>query len=243
MLDQDFLEKAILSVAFLCQTLPKQMVAIKNIHSINIFCSDFLATRTGLTIDQLVGKKIWLSLYEGDETFEKVLMAEDQAIISSRVPKVILKINRFCDGLMPYLAIKTPLINPETNNVVGILSQGYEIGTANLTKNIIQKMDSHKKTVHLKDRPKLSKREKEIIFFFMANLSSQEIADIIGAHEGKSLTKSTIDSVFNHQLYLKFDVYNRVALYQKLQTLGYDQLIPKTLLSKMSVMLDVMQTY
>ena len=243
MLDQDFLEKAILSVAFLCQTMPKQMVTINDIHSVTIFCSDFLATRTGLTMDQLVGKKIGVSLYEGDEIFEKILMAEDQAIINGRVPKALLKVSKFCDGLAPHLAIKTPLINPETNNVVGILTQGYEMGTTNLTKNIIQKMDSHKKTDHLKNRPKLSKREKEIIFFFMANLSSQEIADIIGEHEGNPITKSTIDSVFNDQLYLKFDVYNRVALYQKLQALGYDQLIPKTLLSKMSVMLDVMQTY
>lgn len=243
MLDQDFLEKTLLSVAFLCQTMPKQMVTIKDIHSVIVFCSDFLATRANLTMDQLVGKKILVSLHEGDETVEKVAMAEDQSVINSRVPKVILKVNKFCDGLTPHLAIKTPLINPETNNVVGILTQLHDFVTTNLTQNIIPKMDGHKKTDHLKNGPKLSKREKEIIFFFMAHLSSQEIADIIGKHEGKPLTKSTIDSVFNDQLYLKFDVYNRVALYQKLQTLGYDQLIPQTLLSKMSVMLDVMQTY
>lgn len=243
MLDQDFLEKTILSVTFLCQAMPKQMVAIKGIHSVNIFCSDFLAARAGFAMNELIGKKIWSSLYDDDETFEKILIAEDEAIINSREPKIVLKVNRFCDGLVPYLAMKTPIINPETNNVVGILIQGYEIGTTNLIQNIIKKMDSHKKAANLKNKPKLSKREKEIIFFFMANLSSQEIADIIGEHEGKSITKSTIDSVFNDQLYLKFDVYSRVALYQKLQSLGYDQLIPQALLSSMSVMLDNMQTY
>ncbi len=60
---------------------------------------------------------------------------------------------------------------------------------------------------------------------------------------GKSITKSTVDSIFNDQLYAKFDVYSRIALYKKLQSLGYDQLIPKELLSTKSIMLDIMKAY
>lgn len=77
----------------------------------------------------------------------------------------------------------------------------------------------------------------------MANLSSQEIADMIYEIEGKKIAKSTVDSLFNDQLYTKFDVYSRLALYKRLQALGYDQLTPKELLSTTSKLLDVMRIY
>lgn len=107
------------------------------------------------------------------------------------------------------------------------------IGTALLKKH----------QLNASEFPKLSKREKQVIFFFMANLSSLEIAEMIYKIEGKKVAKSTIDSLFNDQLYAKFDVYSRPALYQKLQAMGYDQLTPKEVLSPTSRMLDAMRIY
>ncbi len=219
------------------------MITVKDLNSVIVFCSDYLSTLTGVSLNQLLGKKIWLSLYDNDMNFEKIIVDEDQVIINSREPKLVLKINRFCQGLMPYLAIKAPIINPETNHVVGVLFQGWEICTTALTTHLTSTFQSHKKTKNLSDRPKLSKREKEVIFFFMANLSSQEIAEMLHIIGGKPISKSTVDSIFNDQLYEKFDIYSRIALYKKLQSLGYDQLIPKELLSIKSIMLDLMKAY
>ena len=243
MLDQDFLKRAISAAAFLSEATPKQMIAVRDLNSVIIFCSDYLSTMTGLPLDQLLGKKIWLSLYDNDMDFEKVIVDEDQVIINGREPKLVLKINRFCQGLTPYLAIKTPIINPETNHVVGVLFQGWEICTTALTTHLISTLQSPKKIKNVSNQQKLSKREKEVIFFFMANLSSQEISEMLYKIGGKSITKSTVDSIFNDQLYAKFDVYSRIALYKKLQSLGYEQLIPKELLSTKSIMLDIMKAY
>ena len=242
MLDQDFLTHAISSVTFLSRAMPKQMIAIKDLNSTYIFCSDYLAKLTSSAISDLIGKKVWLSLYDDDPSFEKIIIEEDQKIINSREPNVLLKINKFCTGLMSYLAVKTPLINPETNHVVGILFQGFEIGLTDLT-TVVKNLTPPKKLVELHDLPKLTKREKQIVFFFMANLSSHEIAEMLYTIEGKRISKSTIDSIFNDQLYLKFDVYNRVALYKKLQSLGYEKMIPKELLSPKSIMLDIIHAY
>lgn len=243
MLDHDFLKHAVSALAFLSEAAPKQMIAVKDLNSVIIFCSDYLSTLTGLSPNQLLGKKVWLSLYDNDMDFEKIIVEEDQVIINSREPKLVLKINRFCQGLMPYLAIKMPIINPKTNNVVGVLFQGWEICTTALTTHLTNTSQSQNKTKNLSNRPKLSKREKEVIFFFMANLSSQEIAEILHKIGGKPIAKSTVDSLFNDQLYAKFDVYSRITLYKKLQSLGYDQLIPKELLSTKSIMLDIMKAY
>lgn len=243
MIDQDFLKRAIAAAAFLSEAAPKQMIAVRDLNSVIIFCSDYLSTLTGIPLNQLLGKKIWLSLYDNDMDFEKIIVDEDQLIVNSREPKLVLKINRFCQGLTPYLAIKTPIINPETNHVVGVLFQGLEICTTALTAHLTSTLQSPKKIKNVSNQPKLSKREKEVIFFFMANLSSQEIAEMLYKIGGKSITKSTVDSIFNDQLYAKFDVYSRIALYKKLQSLGYDQLIPKELLSTKSIMLDIMKAY
>lgn len=243
MLDKDVLTQAVSTATFLSKVMPKQMITVKDCNSVHIFCSEYLATLTGRTLDQLIGQKVWLPLYDDNVYFEKIILEEDQAIINSRESKLLLKINRFTTGLTPYLAMKSPLINPETDQVLGIFFQGLEIGVTSLITQLANTFHLKAETKNVCDLPHLSKREKEVIFFFMANLSSQEITEMLYKIEGKRVTKSTIDSIFNNQLYSKFDVYDRIALYQKLRSLGYDQLIPQELLSSMSIMLNTMRPY
>ncbi len=243
MSDHAFLAKVVASVEFLSKAMPKQMLSIKDIHSKHIFCSDFTAELIGIKPSQIIGKKIWLPLYDNDASFEDILVAEDQMIIQSREAKVVLKINRIHSELVPYTCIKAPLINPETNNVVGLFFQGFEMVETLFQKHAIKTLVSDKNSMNLSNLPHLSKREKQVVFFFMANLSSQEIAEMIYKIERKKVAKSTIDSLFNDQLYAKFNVYSRPELYKKLQELGYDQLTPKELLTRSSTILDVMRIY
>ena len=79
---------------------------------------------------------------------------------------------------------------------------------------------------------KLTQREKEVIFFFMANCSSYEIAINIGKIYNKSISKSTIDSIFSNQLYLKFNVISRIQLQEELAKLGYATILPKSVINK-----------
>lgn len=242
MLDNEFLEQAVQAATFLSLASPKQIITVKNADSVHVFCSDYLAKLTGIELDQLLGKKVWLPLYDNDSNLEKTILAEDKEIMSHREGKMLLRINRFVSGLTPYLSLKIPLINPTTNHVVGLLFQGWEIG-ANLTTLMVASLNLTRKSIHLTKMPKLTKREKEVIFFFMSHLSSQEIADMLSNLEKKSMSKSTIDSIFNDQLYIKFKVHSRISLYKKLQSLGYDLLVPKELLSSTSIKLDIIQTY
>lgn len=243
MTDQMFLKKFITSVEFLSKAMPKQMLSVKDKNSVHIFCSDYFAGLIGIKPSQIIGKKIWLPLYDNDASFEEIITEEDQMIFSSREPKTVLKINKFHNGLIPYTCIKTPIINPNTNHAVGLLMQGFEVGTTFFKKHVVEIIEHEKYLASSSELPKLSKREKQVIFFFMANLSSQEIVEMIYKIEAKKIAKSTIDSLFNDQLYAKFDVYSRPALYKKLQSLGYDQLIPKELLAVASKILDVHRVY
>src|SRR4051812_9984055 len=106
MTDQDFLKQTLLAVTTLSQAMPTQMITVKDLNSVHIFCSDYLAKLTGVSSDQLIGKKVWLSHYDNDTSFEKIIVDEDQAIINIRETKIVFKINKFSTGLIPYLAMK-----------------------------------------------------------------------------------------------------------------------------------------
>lgn len=240
--DAAFLTTIVSSMAFLTRALPKQMISIKSCDSAVIFCSDYFAELIGIKPSEIIGNKFWSALYDDDMTFANIIAAEDQAVITSREQKAVLKINHFKQGLMPYLCIKTPIINPSTGNVAGLLIQGFEIGAASYLQKIMPTLTKTQKIVSA-SLPHLSKREKQVIFFFMANLSSQAIAEMLYQLEGKHISKSTIDSIFNDQLYAKFNVYSRPALYKKLQELGYDTKIPKDLLKNTSSLLEVAHAY
>ncbi len=247
MTDEEFLETAVSAVKFIAESSEKQIIGFKRADNFkNLYFSPYLLELSNLSEQEVLNKTVLLSTYGDDPNFEKIITEEDQAIVKSRESKVLLKVNQFKTGLVPYLCKKSPFINPETGNVVGILVQGFEIGLLSLNQHL-------KKSIHQKNSaqphlenpnlPRLTKREKQVIFFFMSHLSSQEIADVLAQMESKKISKSTIDCVFNDQLYLKFEVGSRPALYKKLQALGYDRMIPKENLSVSSNFLEVMRVY
>ena len=59
---------------------------------------------------------------------------------------------------------------------------------------------------------KLTKREREIIYFLSLNKTSKEIAQILSVLENKSLSPSTIVSIIDKKLYVKFGVNNIAGL-------------------------------
>ena len=186
-----------------------------------------------------MGKRVWMPIYDNDPNLIPQLEAQDQSVVSEKKAKVFLKVNRHNGTLEPYLCLKIPVIDPQTQQVVGIYAQGLAFSRVSLTA-LLKHQEKNK---HPDLNIKLSPREKQVIFLFLANLSSLEIAETIGKFEGKKISKSTIDSLFNDQLYIKFDVHSRPALYALLQERGYDRLIPKELLTGGSTELGELLVY
>ena len=236
----DFVKKVISAVEVLVYAVPKQMISIKDTDSNHIYCSPYLLDLMEARNDQVIGTKIWTPLYGDDPSFEKIIIDEDRAIIETKEPKILLKINKFKMGLTPYFCQKSPLINPVNNQVEGIIVQGYEVGLTNFKNHFlkaIQSKPSEFSNMHL------TKREKQVIYFFMSHLSSQEIADVLSDIEGKSISKSTIDCVFNEQLYPKFNAFSRPDLYHKLHKAGFENKIPQEMLQSGSFFLPILQVF
>jgi hypothetical protein len=242
-LDATHLLKVTEAAKILCQSLPKQMIAVKDLNSIHLFFSDYIAEFFQIKPDDIEGAKFFAPIYIEDPHFKQTIDDEDAWVIKNRQERVVLRVQHNLEELRPYACKKLPIINPETNNVVGVYVQGIELLHINFSRFPQKLFDYEDAFAERKDLPKLTRREKQVVFFFMANLSSQEIADVLGKIENKSLSKKTIDAVFSDQLYAKFAVYSRVGLYQKLLNLRYDELIPKELLTLSSFSISSIRSY
>lgn len=152
-------------------------------------------------------------------------------VLNKRQPKSYIRIHDFATGITPRTFVKSPIIAPVTEEVIGLFVQCFELGNISLEQNSpnIDKPINYPNIVNLSLN--LSKREKQLIYFCIAKLSSQEIADKISKIENKTISKNTIDNIFQNQLFAKFGVYSRLALYTKLIQLGYNRFIPKEILT------------
>ena len=156
-------------------------------------------------------------------------------VISSKTPKKLLVVRSFTNYLAKiFVASWSPVINPQTQNIVAIMVNAHPLEVCNMS-SILARFYKHGDTkIHEFNNTQLNltEREKQVIFFFMLNFSSQDIADMIAKIETKSISKNAIDQMFNKQLLPKFGVYSRKALYAKLQDLGYDRLLPHNVLQE-----------
>lgn len=153
------------------------------------------------------------------------------AISERRIVK-LLAVRSFPDsGAKMLVANLSPIINPTTNNIVGILGLIHNLEIFNLSSIIAQYYKSGELSVPTLDNVTLTEREKQTIFFFLLNLDSKSIAEILSRIEAKRISKNSLDQMFNKQLFPKFGVYNRKALYDKLIALGYNRLMPKNVLN------------
>ena len=223
------------------------MIGVKDINSVNVYCSQYFAETVGLSVKDIIGKIYFLSCYD---QFLDIVLDEDRVVIETKKTHTFLKVNKFHNIIKPIVIFKSPIINPNTNNVVGILFQGFEYSaTYNITHqisklyNIFNESELKYKISCNKKCIQLTKREKQVVFFFLAHLGSQEIANILYQIDNKKISKSTIDSIFTDKLYIKFNVNSRVALYTRLIELGYDKFIPQEVLIKGSLKLDTAHVY
>lgn len=237
--DNMFLQGVIYQVNSLMKILPKQLFSIKDLDATTIYMSEGLANFLQIEVSSIIGKVTLFSLYE-DPDIEQKIKEEDKKIINSRMAGTILKVNKINGSLKAYLCIKAPIINPETNHVVGLLVQVIESGIVNFMDNLLlENIECNSSDVV----PSLSKRERQVIFFFMAHFSSEEIVQALLKVSGKKITKNAVDNIFKDQIFPKFDVYSRVALYKKLKMFGFNHKVPQEILTGSSQLLTAVESY
>lgn len=240
------LESAIQAARLLADLMPKSMILLKDVSFINRYCSTYFADLMGMPIETVLGSGVQPGLYDDSSEIQSLLRMEDENIIKEKSPKLIFKVNRFPRGLTPYLLHKSPMIDPGNQKVIGLFCFGFEVSDLSLFQLLHNQTPPNKKiktTEVDKPLPVLTDREKQVIFLFLANLNSEDIGQILKKSDGNPVSKSTIDTIFTEQLYPKFSVHSRPALYQKLLLMGYSQYVPKAMLSTFSKVLGDIKIY
>jgi len=233
------LKQFINSIDNICHCLQDPMFAIKSIDSKTIYFSEYWAEQIGISKEVILGSIVCPGAYEVESDIEAQIKYEDQVVISEKQGIITVK-NNYLDGsIVPYYCQKSPIINPGTNKVIGILCQGYLMSLINVHQIL---MANTNQQLH-EASPKLTQREKQVVFLFLSQFGSQQIADTLTHIENKTVTKSTIDSIFNDKLYPKFNVFNRKDLYTKLNKLGFTSHIPQDLLKTNSIIIDNIKVY
>lgn len=227
--DADYLKNIIYATKILVEATANQntMIGIKNAQSEYLYISPYFLEQTKTNFDpQNTSISLW-------KNYPFNLVREDELkIMQLKQPMQFLVIDYFAGKLSPRIFIKIPIINPKTNNVVGIICQSIAYQQFNLNTNLNQALNTQDQKDDAKQllTPTLSARQKQVVFLFLNNLSSQEIANFINKTTDKSIKKTTIDSIFSEQLYPKFNVNNRTDLKQVLINLGFHLKVPENLL-------------
>lgn len=209
---------------------------------LNIIYSSPLYNKVFNCDSSIIGQQAFIVTNE--KHFAEQNEFDKEKIIKQRQKIRTLAVTEYNGIVQPFSLEKTPIINPDTDNVVGIYCYYEKLSFSSLQLQILRSLDIYKYSYHIDiAKYRLTQREKEAIFLFLAGLGSEDIASILAKVEGHNISKSAIDSLFRNQLFVKFEVYSRKALFDKFLHLGFDHYIPQTLLTKVELTIPELITY
>ena len=160
----------------------------------------------------------------------KINIFRNKSITEQKQVKILIA-RTLPTGTIIAVATYSPIFNPGTNNLVALHTEVHLLDIFNLSNILARYYKNQDLQIPDLNGPELTEREKQVIFFFLLNLESVTIAEILSKIENKSISKNAIDQMFTRQLLPKFGVYSRKALYDKLSDNGYMRLIPHNVLN------------
>ena len=195
---------------------------------LNLICTSKWNSVAGLTEDDL--KKILRD--------PKLLVYRRKALDENKIIKLLSVRTLEKRGANIGVITHTPIVNPETKNVVALHVNVNRLDIFNLSILLASYYKNEDLTLRELKGPVLTEREKQVVFFFLLNLESYTIAEVLSKIENKKITKNSIDQLFFKQLLPKFGVYSRKALYNILNENGYTRFIPQNILND-GLLLDI----
>jgi DNA-binding CsgD family transcriptional regulator len=230
---------------------PNKAMGFKDVDSIHVCCTSSYANLVGLldksSIKGLRDHDLPCEIFEFGDEYRK----QDKTILKNTIEcgyysDEFFEANNFATH-RGYLKIsKYPIINQTSNHILGI---GYEVDNIflfNPAKKIIKDSkikfsSSHR--MNLVDKVSLSEMEKQVIYWFLQNLSDTETAKIISTiqKKAKPMSERTVQAHLNN-VKTKLGVYNRQELHDILLELGYGTFIPESFFIKQTMSIREFQT-
>lgn len=209
---------------------------IKDINSHKLTCTEEYADLIKLSKDEVINSD---NVFPNTPEYKKIIRDQDLAIISSRLTHKYLEIYDYSMQKKAYVFTKSPLINRETNNVVGIIYEAQDLAIYNLRYSMITKNKFQEELTEI-DISRLKPRDYEVLFcHILGFISMKEIAKAINYFKGNNEL-----NYFDIQYTMKriFKITDTTSIEQaidKLYFLGFEVEIPSTILKEGTYLIDV----
>lgn len=182
------------------------LCAIKNNNSVYLAASESFVKSVGMTQENIIGKTE-LDFKCSIKNYHQIFYNQDRLVEKVRQKLRFLDIHPYKNGTLAYITRKAPIINPATNNVLGV----YLISSTlkpNMTNKIIKDihqfniLEDYNHLIYLSD-VKFSPREVEIMFCISIGIvERKKIALFLSEIHGKSIkhdatVKSSLKAIYN----------------------------------------------
>ena len=170
----------------------------------------------------------------------ELFKSQDLSVLTTQEPLVFLSYHRYWNGTWRLLHGEKTCIKDEKNHSVGVFSRAKDIthsGLVDISRFLMRdqeqyfnKISRHPFTYYISqetDRFSLSRKERDVLFYFIRGKTAQDIADLL------SRSKRTID-MHLESIKIKFNVTSKPHLIEKAIFEGYMTIIPESLLEKNS---------
>lgn len=239
--NEEFLAKVIAKYKRLDELMPFFRISIKDTKTKILYATQRYKYTRGEDSSQIGEYGLPPTVYKYNQNQS---INEELEVQQTRTVKHSINMNYFEGTIQPYMTSKYPLINPDTDEVLGVVVVLHKVLYSNIQHQLLRALEIYEQPQFVDfNQYNLTKREKELIFLFLNGLSSKEIAMVLSKLENKPVSKNTIDNIFANQLRVKFDTFSREALYNKLLELGFDRLVSKDLLFNVKIPLQHIEAY
>lgn len=165
-----------------------------------------------ITNEDVIGKRLRDTNHPGKEASDELLKISLNVIKAKKSASffVVFKFPQLAKTLC-FLYTLTPIINPETDNIVGLLGEFQLIDLSFIARlfSLISSFSFPQSDTPGIEDLKLTNREKEILFLLTLGYGYKEIAYILSGAKGeKTISANTVNSIIRRQLFKKFMVTN-----------------------------------
>lgn len=232
--DKKFLEEFVLAFY---EIFANEMASIKNNQSQYIATTTGFANLIGVSVQDIISKTD-AEIPSKFSKYAELFYEYDRAVERLKKSMSFLDINEYANSTCAYVFNKKPVINPHTNNVLGVLYYVQQYKVTNLL-NMLRKMHNPKsKTYHVGSPIKLGTKQSEVLFCILLGVKGDKvIANFINEIKGSGYTQQTVSNAIK-ELYKKFDTNDRYSLLQQAIAQNFHLQIPKSLVKYGRYVLD-----
>lgn len=223
--DKEFLEEFVLAFY---EIFFNEMASIKNNKSQYIATTTSFANLIGVAVQDII-LKTDAEIPSKFSKYADLFYEYDRAVEQLKKPISFLDINEYFNSIGAYVFHKKPVINPHTNNVLGVLYYVEQYKVTNLL-NMLRKMHNPKSKIDHVGRPvKLGTKQSEVLFCILLGIKGDKvIAHFINEIKGSCYTQQTVSNAVK-ELYKKFDTNDRYSLLQQAIAQNFHLQIPISL--------------